>query len=377
MTEKEQPRFFPALTGLRFVAAILVLLFHYERANPLYPEFLQKSVAEFYIGVSLFFVLSGFLIAHRYYDSGPGLEKFSFGSYLKNRFARIYPLFFILATLTFVIRYFYSSTIPEDEPRIYLLSISLLRGFSKVHYLQGMSQSWSLSVEELFYLVAPVAFYLVRKNSYWLIGIPIIAFGSGLCIVRFFTWFPFHGFFEDTSFMLRYTFFGRCFEFFMGVALAILYRRTWRSQSIRKGFRFTLSGIAGIAFCVVLMVGLKGDLEFGFLHSQGLWIHNLLLPAIGFAPLIWGLITEENALVGWLSSSTGQILGKSSYALYLLHLGVFYSLLSRISDNTLFLFPAMVILSVLVWRFVEEPLHRFFRSEKENSTSSNLKSNPL
>lgn len=361
MTDTEQPRFFPSLTGLRFVAATLVLLFHYERTNPLYPELLQKCIGEFYIGVSLFFVLSGFLITHRYFDPKNTSADFSFYKYIQNRFARIYPLFFILATITFIVRYFYSSSSPDDEPTIYLLSISLLRGFSEVFYLQGISQSWSLSVEELFYVLAPVSFFLVRKSRYSMFVLPLLAVGCGLCIVRFFSWFPFHGFFENSSFMLRYTFFGRSYEFFLGMALALLYSKFGRPG---KGIWFTISGITGISVSVVLMMQLKGNLEFGFLHPAGLWIHNLLLPTIGFAPLIWGLITEKNILVRVLSSKPGQILGKSSYALYLLHLGIFYSLFSRISENTLFLFPAMVILSVFVWRYVEQPLHHFFRSGK-------------
>jgi peptidoglycan/LPS O-acetylase OafA/YrhL len=364
MTDTEQPRFFPALTGLRFVAAMLVLLFHYERANPLYLEFLQKCVGEFYIGVGLFFVLSGFLITHRYFDPKNASLKFSFSKYLQNRFARIYPLLFILASLTFLVRYFYSSANPDNEPSIYLLSISLLKGFSDVYFQEGISQSWSLSVEELFYVLAPVCFFLVRKNRYWWFALPFLAVGTGFCFVRFFEWFPYNGFFENTSFMLRYTFFGRSCEFFVGMALALLYRKYGRAQ---KGSWCTVSGIAGVFVCLVLMVQLKSDFEFGFLHPAGLWIHNLLLPTIGFAPLIWGLITEKNMVVRVLSSKAGQILGKSSYALYLLHLGIFYSLLSRISENTLFLFPAMVILSVLVWRYVEEPLHQFFRSRKDNS----------
>ena len=364
--ETEQPRFFPALTGLRFMAATLVLFFHYEQSNPLFPDFLQKCVGEFYIGVSLFFVLSGFLITYRYFDPNTASSNFSFPTYLQNRFARIYPLFFILASLTFLVRYFYSSSNPDDEPSIYLLSISLLKGFSDVYYLKGISQSWSLSVEELFYVLAPVAFFLVRKNRYWWFALPFLAVGTGFCFVRFFERFPFYGFFENTSFMLRYTFFGRAYEFFIGMALAILYRKY---GSVRKGSWFTVSGIAGVSACLLLMVIWKGDLEFGFLHPIGLWIHNLLLPTIGFAPLIWGLITEKNMLVRVLSSKTGQILGKSSYALYLLHLGIFHSLLSRISENTLFLFPAMVILSLITWRYVEEPLHQFFRSRKENSLS--------
>jgi peptidoglycan/LPS O-acetylase OafA/YrhL len=180
----------------------------------------------------------------------------------------------------------------------------------------------------------------------------------------FFEWFPFYGFFENTSFMLRYTFFGRSCEFFVGMALALLYRKYGSAQ---KGSWFTFSGISGVLTCLVLMVQWKGQIEFGLFHPVGLWIHNLLLPTIGFAPLIWGLITEKNMVVRVLSSKAGQILGKSSYALYLLHLGILYSLLSRISENTLLLFPAMVILSVLAWRYVEEPLHQFFRSRKDNS----------
>jgi hypothetical protein len=199
-----------------------------------------------------------------------------------------------------------------------------------------------------------------------LFALPFLALGAGLCIVRIFTWFPFHGFFENSSFMLRYTCFGRSFEFFIGMAMALMYRKYGRSGN---GFWITASGITGILICVVFMARLKGDFEFGFLHPSGLWIHNLLLPTIGFAPLIWGLITEKNTLVLALSLKTVQILGKSSYALYLLHLGIFHSLLSRISENTLFLFPAMVILSLLIWFYVEEPLHQFFSSRKENSLS--------
>ena len=94
-TNKAQ--YVPVMTGLRAIAAYLVFVHHYTRAfDTRYYEILQ----ELYIGVNIFFVLSGFMIAYNYANHTTiDLKKF----YI-NRFARIYPIYFILSVLSLMSR---------------------------------------------------------------------------------------------------------------------------------------------------------------------------------------------------------------------------------------------------------------------------------
>lgn len=101
--------YLPALTGVRAIAAWMVFIHHF---NPLSnatnhriaadwaPEFLFRFFNEFHVGVTIFFVLSGFLICFRYYDNFHFTSVW-FRKYLKNRVARIYPMYFLLTLLTF------------------------------------------------------------------------------------------------------------------------------------------------------------------------------------------------------------------------------------------------------------------------------------
>lgn len=85
--------YFPALTGLRALAAWLIFFYH---TNPLDQQGLPgRIIAEFHVGVAVFFVLSGFLICLRY-GSQLELSPQWLGNYVRHRFARIYPLYFFL-----------------------------------------------------------------------------------------------------------------------------------------------------------------------------------------------------------------------------------------------------------------------------------------
>src|SRR5690606_34174966 len=83
-------KYFKPLTGVRAIAAFMVYLHHFnpitQNNNFKYP---YLFINEFHVGVTLFFVLSGFLIAYRYSE----MNNFSFKNYFVNRFARIYPMY--------------------------------------------------------------------------------------------------------------------------------------------------------------------------------------------------------------------------------------------------------------------------------------------
>src|SRR5262249_30868226 len=84
------------LTGLRFIAAFYVFLFHIHIRWPLAASpFVANLFDVGAIGMSIFFVLSGYVLAHRYRD---GVT--SYRDYLVNRFARIYPIYAVAALLT-------------------------------------------------------------------------------------------------------------------------------------------------------------------------------------------------------------------------------------------------------------------------------------
>jgi peptidoglycan/LPS O-acetylase OafA/YrhL len=102
LSQKPLQNYIPALTGVRAMAAFLVFISHFHYIfDENIPHFVQRFFQEFHIGVTIFFVLSGFLIAFRYYDNF-SLSKDWFKQYLKNRVARIYPMYFLLTIGAFI-----------------------------------------------------------------------------------------------------------------------------------------------------------------------------------------------------------------------------------------------------------------------------------
>ena len=107
MSRRSEANYVPALTGVRAMAAYLVFISHFcDQFDENFPHLLQRFLGEFHIGVSLFFVLSGFLITFRYYDKFQGLNAEWFKQYLKNRVARIYPMYALLTIAAFVYYFF-------------------------------------------------------------------------------------------------------------------------------------------------------------------------------------------------------------------------------------------------------------------------------
>ncbi|WP_139147353.1 acyltransferase family protein, partial [Hymenobacter lapidarius] len=104
---KQKAIYYPSLTGIRAIAAYMVVLFHIaqdfqkEESHEIISTIVLKFFLEWHIGVTIFFVLSGFLITIRYagrIEPSLGWAK----KYMKNRFARIYPIYFLLTVTTFI-----------------------------------------------------------------------------------------------------------------------------------------------------------------------------------------------------------------------------------------------------------------------------------
>jgi peptidoglycan/LPS O-acetylase OafA/YrhL len=345
---------FPALTGVRALAVYLVYLHH---TNPLSPEafgILSRFVDELHIGVSIFFVLSGFLITHRYYGAFRGKEKW-FGEYFRNRLARVYPMYFVMTTLTFFLLYIGNEK-GINLVKVYLLNISFLRGFFDEFKFSMVGQGWSLTVEECFYFSAPLIFFLLTKSKWFLMALPPSLILMGCLLVKIFGSPGWHGFFANYQFMFIYTFFGRCFEFFCGIGLALYVRK--QTSSEQRGSMFTLGGIFLVVLLVLVMAMQSENNKPGIYTTWGAGINNFLLP-IAISIFFYGLIVETSLARKILSSPLFILLGRSSYTFYLIHVGFFYAFIHQnVTQNYLLVFLALNILAISLWHWVEEPANR-------------------
>jgi len=360
MNEGKTPHIIPPLTGVRFLAVLFVFLYHYNpfhNSHSVIGNFLEGVFDQLYIGVSIFFVLSGFLIAYNYFESSSISTAF-FRKYMIRRVARIYPLYFTITTAYFI----YWKLRHEGGDHlfgVYLLNISFIRGFSQKFFTSGIFQGWSLTVEETFYLLAPFIFYFIRRR-FFLSQIVIFFFVGGL-LVGFFTLFPFQGFFSDLRFLFVGTFFGRCFEFFIGVALALAVKGN-KLPLNNAGKSFTTFGMVGIIFCILLMkevctyFGVSAALN----HPLGIITHNFILPFF-VAMFFYGLIAEKTIVRRFFSASLTVELGKSSYAFYLVHAGLIAYAVLAYTNNIFVIFLVLQLFSVALYHLFELPANKFIR----------------
>ena len=350
--------YFPALTGLRAVAAAMVLVHHFNPFTPaLFGWRVHTLFEELHIGVTVFFVLSGFLIGYRYVGGPPVALR----TYFANRFARIYPMYFLLTTITFVL--VYGRTLVSNSAQFteYLLNITFLRGLFQEYLYTGIPQGWSLTVEEIFYVSAPLAFWLIARRWQWLWQLPLLLGALGVGLVLLCRYQPWHGFLASFDFLFQFTYMGRAVEFFTGIALAWWLRRPASYQAPLRGL--TYGGLAGMLLCLGGLSLLHGPAigAFGVMQPAGMFINNVLLPLLGIGPLLWGLVREDTWLRRLLSTRPLLLLGKSSYVFYLIHMGYLHILLLQMLGNVMLTLAVIYTASILLYWFVEEPLNHWLR----------------
>jgi peptidoglycan/LPS O-acetylase OafA/YrhL len=357
-----QKKIIPALTGIRAISAYCIFFFHLNFFSSTTHENSYTFLNQFYCFTTFFFVLSGFLIYYKYGDIST-LNKTVLHNYFVDRFARIYPILLILISATFFIAYYHHYYSNGETIKQYLLNITLLKGFSSKYWLTGIGPSWSLSVEELFYLLAPLIF-LYAKNISSLIKTVLIFYGIGLLFTLFFHYFPFAYFFSDFLFTAYSTFFGRAFEFACGIFLGMIVKGEIKNRFIESVGKSTLYvGLLIIIVSVTLLYLIAT--HYNILHGTDSWagiaVNNILLP-IGITILFYSLIYYESVLQKILSSNIMLQLGNSTYSFYLLHTSFVLSYIFKfISKNIFIAFVCMIIVSFVFHKLVEQPLALFVR----------------
>ncbi|MEN3147751.1 acyltransferase [Neorhizobium sp. IRAMC:178] len=149
------------MTGIRGAAAVFVMIYHFELdrvpSNGAFSTFLNHG----YLSVDLFFILSGFVMAHVY---GPSFLSgaFRFGDFLWHRIARIYPLY-LAVTLAFIALAFVKSSRVDIGPDVFLSNMLMLQALGNWPSIDP--PAWSVSAEMVVYLLFPVIGLLCLKSS--------------------------------------------------------------------------------------------------------------------------------------------------------------------------------------------------------------------
>ena len=305
MPPETNPRYIDSLTALRGIAALLVVVFHYDGImGHLVPHDWTRFVARGYLWVDFFFVLSGFVICHVY---GPWftdrVTRPAWQSYVAARFARLYPLHLFSLLLLVALAWAMQSFWP-DVARLSKLHRMLDPATLPAHLLLGHAMgmtdrltwnyvSWSIAAEWWTYLIAVGLFPLLNRGRRWrawlaacvcLVALYLLAAraGRGRLNVS-----------SDYGYL-------RClFEFTIGICVYRAYRVGAGASLLGRDASF----VALSALVIGLLHGAPHDL--------------LLVPA--FALLILGAAYNQGRARWFLNLAPLRFLGDISYSVYMVH----------------------------------------------------------
>jgi peptidoglycan/LPS O-acetylase OafA/YrhL len=357
-----------SLTGLRFIAAFHVLIFHCGSWESWHvPPFVRAIAGSGYVAVSLFFVLSGFILT--YAHAGRGTRPLQRTSFYASRFARVYPAYAF--ALVLVAPFFTVHTIRTrgviEFSREAIAVVTLTQAWVPPIAMAWNPPGWSLSAEAFFYILFPFVVQRIiacRRSTALVLGVG--CYLLCLAVPLAYLWLAPDGPIElapkSTSFWLsvvRYNPAVRFPEFVIGIVFAKGYLELRASRIYRE--RAALCSLLSVA-AIAVILALSPAIPYPIFHN------GLLAPL--FALLIVSLAAGRGPLAALLATRPLVALGDASYSLYVLQvpLLIFWSKAvvlfpserfqaSRLSTVVFLLLT--VVASVLCQRYVESPLRDF------------------
>ncbi|MFV9551532.1 acyltransferase family protein [Algibacter sp. PT7-4] len=300
------------LTFTRFIAAILIVIFHYGRETFFFTNshisFIFKQAN---VGVSYFFVLSGFVMIIAYKNK----KAIPFLKFLKNRLARIYPVYLMAIILVLIFKVYNAFSI-VDLP----LNLFMIQAWFHDKALSINTPGWSLSVEFFFYLLFPFLmnrYYTkihLKTLAFWIISFWIISQIVYHLLVFKSIEIPFFVK-KDISYhpVMHLN------AFLVGNLAGLFFIKN--RDKLKSNYRLV---IILLLFILVLL------LKFSF----GLNYHNGLLSLI-FAPLIILMSLNNDKITQILSHRLFVFLGEISYGIYILQFPI-WALLNNYRMRTYF-----------------------------------------
>lgn len=334
------------LTFTRFLAAIAIVIFHY--GDTIFP-FSVESIAFIFqqanVGVSYFFILSGFVMILAYGSK----NKIDAATYLKNRFARIYPIFFL--AIIMLLAYFIIRSLTIDYSGL-LLNIMLIQSWIPGKALSFNGPGWSLSTELLFYCTFPFLFnYIYKRYDYKKLVAPILIFWLlSQIILQLFATPEIKNDISAKSHNFFYYFpLMHLNEFLMGNLAGLFFIQRLRNKKHQVDLYILL------IFSLFTLI-LK--------YNSWLVLHNGMLMIV-FIPLIV-LFSINNGIITTLFNKKIFIfLGEISFSIYILQKPVYLWMryltktLAGINEESAIFYIyliALIVISAIFYHFIETPL---------------------
>ena len=344
---------FPALTGVRALGAMAVFFIHlpFDMGHRILVDVM-----------AFFFVLSGFLIVYLYFEND-AIRAGKLDQYFVNRFARIFPVYFLLVTIAILLR-------QDFRPVFLFKNYTLTHAFFNNIRDRAIQPSWSITVEECFYLLAPIIMYLIRRFNY----LVALLFGASLLGMALLISILPISFLHKPHFVFTITFFGHFFEFFCGIFLALLILKKKTQPFSLTGKNYTITGSIGILAAISILL-ISNNMNDPNRASQFIFINNFILP-LPITLFYYGLIREKSRTSYILSTPLLQILGRTSYAFYLVHMIVIESIAAPFIEihfqnhhnlYVLLVFVLTQCIAFFIFRFYEEPFNLFIRAKFINA----------
>ncbi|MFJ7286583.1 acyltransferase family protein [Pseudomonas sp. NPDC099000] len=327
------------IDGLRAIAVIAVVLFHFG-----VPGFTGG-----FVGVDIFFVISGYLITSIIWNQRQA-GRFSFIDFWARRARRILPALFAMIIAVLAVGWFLLA--PKDYEELgrsvryqvmFVSNILFMRQdgyFDVASDLKPLLHTWSLAVEEQFYIVFPLLLTLLSSRlKAWrlaLFCVLLVSFGLSVWAVAHHP--------EKAFFLLPM----RAWELLAGAMLAVAPRSQWRLTTTGA----QVVSLAGFGLILLAVTGYDRSTPFPGAAA--------LLPTLGVVALIWANGHRQTLVGGLLASRVLVGLGLISYSWYLWHWPVFvFASYASVEEPGPFDIAGLILLTLVLgylsWKFVETP----------------------
>lgn len=356
-----------SLTSFRFFAALLVFFWHIRL-------FMEYELG--HVGVSFFFVLSGFILTYNYHVKFKEINKENIFSFYVARLAKIYPLHFLTFFLSLPVFFVVQSKSVIGNMSEFTSGV--IKAISNLLLLQSHvpnsyvnfafnGVSWSISNEMFFYLLLPFILFLTYKwlnsvNRKQILSITIILWA--LMFIFFSTINV-----TNTDQWSVYVFpMVRLFDFLCGISLGFVFLKSDVAKVSFNRSWFTVAEILGLILVIVAI--LNNDV-----------VNQAQRYSLYYLPLWYFLIYVYSFQKGFISKLLSNkiliVLGEISFSFYMIHQLVIYYcrfIIERYIGTNILLevcvsLPITLVASYILYFYFEEPLRKRIRNKYRTYTN--------
>ena len=356
MSEETRMGYQPALDGLRALSVIAVILYHAG----------IQWIPGGFIGVEVFFVVSGFLITSLMIDEQHVSGKVSLKQFWIRRARRLLPALFAMLIASLIAVTFFAKDSAPDFRQDVLPALGYFSNWWQIYFvdtpyfaansLPMLRHLWSLAVEEQWYVLWPIVFVFVLGNKRIPRWISAVVIGLLAAAVMVGTAWAFTADNETRINFLYLSTITRSSGLLLGAALACIWH-PWKKAVVR--FAKVRSGLAD-----VLALGAFATLGYisAFIHvaDEQLYRGGLAAATVASAVIIAVVVRSGTSLVKRALSFPLLVeIGRRSYGLYLWHWPIFVIAGARLSSIRLaYALTATVIINEFVYQFIETPARK-------------------